>query len=374
VTFTLHIGPNIRTSPYFEATVADGVRSFSVYNHMAIPGHFGDPEAEYDRLMNGVAMWDVAAQRQVQLEGPDAMVLAQLLTPRHLAGTKVGQGRYVPMCDHDGWLINDPVLLPLSDTCVWLSIADSDVALWAAAIGRERGLDVTVNEPDVSPLAIQGPRAMGVAEVLFGSWVRELKYFGFREVELDGIPLVVARSGWSKQGGVELYLLDAMRGAELWTRVKEAGAPFGIGPGAPNDIERLESGLISYGADMRRQTYPANPFEMGFGGMIDLAKGHEFIGRPALERIAAEGPTRRRVGVILEGPPVAGNAQPLALFQGGARIGHVSEIAFSRRVGATIGVGLAPSDLPDDAMGLTVRLPDGDRAARLATLPFVQAA
>jgi glycine cleavage system aminomethyltransferase T len=374
VTFTLHIGPNIRTSPYFEATVADGVRSFSVYNHMAIPGHFGDPEAEYDRLLNGVAMWDVAAQRQVQLEGPDAMVLAQLLTPRHLAGTKVGQGRYVPMCDHDGWLINDPVLLPLSDTCVWLSIADSDVALWASAIGRERGLDVTVNEPDVSPLAIQGPRAMDVAEVLFGSWVRELKYFGFREVELDGIPLVVARSGWSKQGGVELYLLDAMRGAELWTRVKEAGAPFGIGPGAPNDIERLESGLISYGADMRRQTYPANPFEMGFGGMIDLANGHEFIGRPALERIAAEGPTRRRIGVILEGPPVMGNAQPLALLIDGTPIGHVSEIAFSRRVGATIGVGLAPSDLPDDAMGLTVRLPDGDRAARLATLPFVQAA
>jgi glycine cleavage system aminomethyltransferase T len=132
VTFTLHIGPNIRTSPYFEATVADGVQAFSVYNHMAIPGHFGDPEAEYDRLLNGVAMWDVAAQRQVQLEGPGAMVLAQLLTPRHLAGTKVGQGRYVPMCDHDGWLINDPVLLPLSDTCVWLSIADSDVALWAS--------------------------------------------------------------------------------------------------------------------------------------------------------------------------------------------------------------------------------------------------
>jgi glycine cleavage system aminomethyltransferase T len=376
VTFTLHIGPNIRTSPYFEATVADGVRSFSVYNHMAIPGHFGDPEAEYDRLLNGVAMWDVAAQRQVQLEGPDAMALAQLLTPRHLAGTKVGQGRYVPMCDHDGWLINDPVLLPLSDTCVWLSIADSDVALWAAAIGRERGLDVTVNEPDVSPLAIQGPRAMDVAEVLLlGSWVRELKYFGFREVELDGIPLIVARSGWSKQGGVELYLRESSRGTELWTRVKEAGAPFGIGPGAPNDIERLESGLISYGADMRRQTCPANPFEMGFGGMIDLAKGHEFIGRPALgtdrrrradtqarwchsRRSARDRATRSRLALLIDGTP----------------IGHVSEIAFSRRVGATIGVGLAPSDLPDDAMGLTVRLPDGDRAARLATLPFVQAA
>jgi glycine cleavage system aminomethyltransferase T len=233
VTYSIHIGPNIRTSPYFEATVADGVRSFSVYNHMAIPGHFGDPEAEYDRLLTGVAMWDVAAQRQVQLDGPDAMALAQLLTPRNLSGTKVGQGRYVPMCDHDGWLINDPVLLPLSETCVWLSIADSDIALWAAAVGRERGLDVRVGEPDVSPLAIQGPKAMDVASSLMGDWVRELKYFQFRETELDGIPLIVARSGWSKQGGVELYLRDGTRGTELWERVKRPARPSASAPARP---------------------------------------------------------------------------------------------------------------------------------------------
>jgi aminomethyltransferase len=372
MSFSTHIGPNIRTSPYFEATVAAGVRSFSVYNHMYIPGHFGDPEAEYDRLLTGVAMWDVAAQRQVALTGPDAMALAQVLTPRHLRGTKPGQGRYVPLCDHDGWLINDPVLLPLSETEVWLSIADSDVALWAAAIGREHGLDVAVSEPDVSPLAIQGPKAMDVAEALFGPWVRDLRYFAFREVSLDGIPLLVARSGWSKQGGVELYLRDGARGTELWERVAEAGRPFGIGPGAPNDIERLESGLISYGADMRRQSLPANPYEMGFGPMIDLGAGHDFIGRAALERIAAEGPARRRVGVVLEGPTVAGNAQPLALLRDGAPIGHVSEIAYSRRLEMNIGVGLAPADLSDGAEGLTVALPEGGRPARLTRLPFTR--
>lgn len=371
MTFSIHIGPNIRTSPYFDATVADGVRSFSIYNHMAIPGHFGDPEAEYDRLLNGVAMWDVAAQRQVQLEGPDAMALAQLLTPRNLDTTKPGQGRYVPMCDHDGWLINDPVLLPLSETCVWLSIADSDIVLWAGAIARERGLDVLVSEPDVSPLAIQGPLAMEVATALLGEWVGDLRYFQFRQTDLGGIPLVVARSGWSKQGGVELYLRDGSFGTELWTRVKEAGAPFGIGPGAPNDIERLESGLVSYGADMRRQSWPANPYEMGFGPMLDLGAGHDFIGRAALERIAAEGPTRRRVGVILDGPPVAGNAQPLDLRKDGRPIGHVSEIAHSKRLGLNIGVGLAPVGLPDDARGLSVELPDGPRSLRLNSLPFI---
>jgi aminomethyltransferase len=371
MSFTIHIGSNIRTSPYFEATVADGVRSFSVYNHMAIPGHFGDPDGEYDRLLNGVAMWDVAAQRQVELHGPDARRLAQVLTPRNLDGLRTGRGRYVPLCDHEGWLINDPVLLPLAEDRIWLSIADSDVALWALAIARERGLDVEVTEPDVSPLAIQGPRAMDVAEALLGAWVRDLSHFAFVERDLDGIPLVVARSGWSKQGGVELYLRDGSRGSELWSRVKEAGAPWDIGPGAPNDIERLESGLVSYGADMRRQSWPANPFEMGFGRMIDLGAGHDFIGRAALERIAAEGRTRRRVGVVLDGKPVAVLAQTQPLLRDGEAVGHVTEIAHSRRLGLNIGVGLAPADLPDDAQGLSVDLPDGTRAARLAALPFI---
>lgn len=206
MSFDINIGPNIRKSAYFEATVADGVRSFSVYNHMYIPGNFGDPEAEYDRLLNGVAMWDVAAQRQVELSGPDAGALAQYLTPRNLSATRVGQGRYVPLCDHDGWLINDPVLLKLEDTRYWLSVADCDIHLWAAAVAREKRMDVQVFEPDVSPLAIQGPKAEDVTAALFGDWVRELRYFAFRDTDLNGIPLVLARSGWSKQGGFELYL------------------------------------------------------------------------------------------------------------------------------------------------------------------------
>lgn len=163
MTFSIGIGPNIRKSPYFDATVRDGVKSFSVYNHMYIPAHFGDADAEYDRLLNGVAMWDVAAQRQVQLLGPDAGKLAQYLTPRNLTNTKVGQGRYVPLCDLEGWIINDPVLLKLADDRFWLSVADSDIHLWATALGREKGWDVAVSEPDISPLAIQGPKAEDVA-------------------------------------------------------------------------------------------------------------------------------------------------------------------------------------------------------------------
>ena len=369
--FQIHIGPNIRKSPYFDATVADGVTSFSVYNHMYIPGNFGDPEAEYDRLIHGVAMWDVAAQRQVQLLGPDAGRLAQYLTPRNLSGLRAGQGRYVPLCDHQGRLINDPVLLKLAEDRYWLSVADSDVLLWAAAAAHERGLNVEVSEPDVSPLAIQGPKAEEVTAALLGDWVRELRYFGFRETELQGIPLVAARSGWSKQGGFELYLRDGARGGELWAMVKAAGAPFGIGPGAPNDVERLESGLISYGADMRLQTRAANPFEMGFSKMINLDAPHDFIGRAALEQIAKIGPARRWTGFYLDGQEVTPNGHPVDVERGGEIVGYLSETAYSKRLGRNIGVGMLPADLGETPEGLSATLPDGRRTLQAAALPFI---
>ncbi|MEM6906880.1 MAG: glycine cleavage T C-terminal barrel domain-containing protein, partial [Pseudomonadota bacterium] len=283
--------------------------------------------------------------------------------------TQIGQGRYVPLCDHDGWVINDPVLLKLAEDTFWLSVADSDIHLWAAAIARERGWDVDVTEPDVSPLAIQGPRAIEVADALFGAALRDMKYFGFRETTLGGIPLVLARSGWSKQGGFELYLRDRSRGTELWDLVKAAGQPFGIGPGAPNDIERLESGLVSYGADIRWQDYRANPFETGLGGLVNLEAGHDFVGRAALEEVARAGPQRQRVGLTLEGqPPFPGHPCPILL--GDAEVGYVSEFAYSKRVGETIGIGLVQSATPSSAE-IIVDLGGGAVPARITDIPFV---
>ncbi len=368
MSYNIHIGPNIRQSAFFDATVAEGVRSFSVYNHMYIPGNFGDPDGEYHRLLHGVAMWDVAAQRQVELIGPDAARLAQYLTPRNLAGTKAGQGRYVPICDYDGWLINDPVLLKLAEDRFWLSIADSDLALWADAIARERGWQVRVFEPDVSPLAIQGPKAEAVISALLGEWVRELKYFWFRETKLGDIPLLVARSGWSKQGGFELYLQDRRFGSELWRAVKVAGQPYDIGPGAPNDIERLESGLISYGADMRRQSHAATPFEMGFAPLLDLDGAHDFVGKEALQALREQGAKRERSGFFIEGAPLSGNAAALPLWQADRHVGWLSEVAFSRRLERNIGVGLIACDASGD--GLRIELDDGPRRLTRATLPF----
>lgn len=372
MSFQISIASNMRKSPFFDATVKEGVERFGVYNHMYLPSHFGDPDGEYERLINGVAMWDVGAERQVEIAGPDAAQLIQYLTPRDLSKTKVGQGRYVPICDYKGNLINDPVLLKLSQERYWLSVADSDVHLWAEAIGRERGFDVQVFEPDVSPLAIQGPKAIHVVEKLFGPWVRELKYFWFRDAELNGIPLIVARSGWSKQGGFELYLMDGSRGTELWNLVKEAGEEFNIGPGAPNPVERLESGLISWGGDIRIQTHPANPFEMGMDGLVDLESGHDFVGRAALEKIAKDGPKRRWTGFFIEGPKINPVGHSVRLLHEGQPVGYIGNAIYSMRLQQNIGTGMVRADLPLDAPHLIMEHPEGPRTVTVTPLPFIR--
>jgi len=338
---------------------------------MLIPAHFGDPQAEYESLMNGVAMWDVAAQRQVEISGPDAAQLIQYLTTRDMSKTKVGQGRYVPICNHDGQLINDPVLLMLAEDKYWLSIADSDIELWASAIAAERGLNVQVHEPDVSPLAIQGPKAEPLVAELFGDWVKDLKYFGFKQTELLGIPLVLARSGWSKQGGYELYLQDGTRGVELWSIVKAAGAVYDIRPGAPNDLERIESGLVSYGADGRLQTNPCNPFEISLGKLVDFDKEENFVGKAALLKIKIEGAKRRRVGYVIAGTPILTCEHSLDVqTTNGQIVGVLSEFVYSHRFARNIGVGLIAMDIGSDAQDLVIQLDGEARQIDIEPLPF----
>ena len=365
----LSVGARVRKSPFFAATRKAGLAAASVYNHMFMPTSYGDPAAEYDRLVNGVAMWDVAVERQVALKGPDALKLARLLTPRNLDGLVIGQGKYVPICNYDGVIINDPVLLQIDEDEIWLSIADSDIVLWASAIAGAHGLDVRVLEPDVSPLAIQGPKSADVVADLFGDWVRELKYFGFRITELAGIPLVVARSGWSKQGGFELYLRDGQRGEELWDLVAKAGAPYGIGPGTPNYVERLESGLISYGADTDADT---NPFELGMDNFINLDQPHDFIGKSALKAIKAAGVKRRFIGLLIDGTPFqGGNEHRWDVTLNGSYAGFASACAYSPRVKSNIGVGLISTAAIAAPDGVAVVTDHGILPARAASFPLV---
>ena len=358
----------LRPSPYYEATLAEGVTAFTTYNHMLMPTGFGHPEQEYWRLIHGVSQWDVAVERQVQLQGPDAARLAQILCARDLSRCQVGQGKYVPVCNHEGVLINDPILLKLDDDRYWLSIADSNIWFWARAIAAERGLDVAVSEPDVSPMAVQGPKGEDVVASIFGDWVRGLKYFWFRETRIEGIPVAVARSGWSKQGGFELYLMDASKGTQLWNIVREAGKPWDIGPGNPNVCERIESGLISYGGDTDQHT---NPFEVRMEKYVNLDLPDDVIGIQALRRIHQQGVKRQQLGVVLDGDqPTALGFQWPGIDQGDRRVGDLTTCVWSYRLKRNIGFGLVAADC---AIGDKVRVhKDGQRlAATLVALPFI---
>ena len=358
----------LRPSPFYASAVAEGRTAASIYNRMIMPTSYGDPEAEYWRLINGVSQWDVGVERQVQLKGPDAGRLAQILSPRDLSTCKVGQGKYVPLCNHRGTIINDPILLKLAEDLYWLSIADSDIWFWASAIAAERGLDVQVSEPDVSPMALQGPKAEDVVAHVMGDWVRALKYFWFRETEINGIPVAVQRSGWSKQGGFEIYLKEGSRGAELWNIFKEAGQPWGIGPGAPATAERTESGLVSVGGDTDDMT---NPFEVRLGKYVDLDVADDVVGIAALRRINAEGVKRHQLGLVLDGTAPA----PLGfrredITRNGQRIGMMTNCVWSPRMEANIGYALIDASV---LAGETVQVQRDTGAvdARLVPLPFL---
>jgi glycine cleavage system aminomethyltransferase T len=366
--FSVFPTARLRSSPFFESARAEGMVAASIYNRMIMPTSYGDPEAEYWRIINGVSQWDVGVERQVQLKGPDAGKLAQILSPRDLSTCKHGQGKYVPLCNHRGTVINDPIILKLADDLYWLSIADSDIWFWAGAIAAERGLNVEVSEPDVSPMALQGPKAEDVVAHVMGDWVRQLKYFWFKETEIQGIPIVVQRSGWSKQGGFELYLRDGSKGTQLWNIFKEAGKPWGIGPGAPATAERTESGLVSVGGDTDENT---NPFEIRLGKYLNLDVADDVIGIKALRRIHAEGVRRHQLGLILEGT----KPEPLGfkreeIFLNDKRVGMMTNCVWSPRMKSNIGYALVDVAAKTGDT-VTVMRTHGKVNAKLVELPFL---
>jgi glycine cleavage system aminomethyltransferase T len=358
----------LRTSPFYESAVGEGMVAASIYNRMIMPTSYGDPEAEYWRLINGVSQWDVGVERQVQLKGKDAGKLAQILASRDLTKCQVGQGKYVAICNHQGTIINDPILLKLADDLYWLSIADSDIWFWAGAIAAERGLDVEVSEPDVSPMALQGPKAEDVVASVLGDWVRSLKYFWFKETMIAGIPVAVQRSGWSKQGGFEIYLRDGTQGTKLWNIFKEAGKPWGIGPGAPATAERTESGLVSVGGDTDEHT---NPFEVRLEKYVDLNVADDVVGIQALRKIKQEGVKRHQLGLVLDGATPA----PLGfkredIFQNGQHIGMMTNCVWSPRLKANIGYALI-SVAAKTGTTVEISRPTGNVSAQLVELPFL---
>lgn len=361
-------GTQIRKSPYFDATVRWGAQGFSVYNHMYIPRDFGDPEQNFWNLVNEAILCDVAVERQVQITGPDAAQFVQLLTPRDLSTLAVGQCKYVLITNHEGGILNDPVLLRLAEDKFWLSLADSDILLWAQGVAVNAGMDVHICEPDVSPLQLQGPHSGEVAKALFGDDIGDLRYYWLRECEVNGIPVVVSRTGWSSELGYEIYLLDGSRGDDLWEAIMSAGQPFGLKPGHTSTIRRIEGGMLSYHADMDNQT---NPFELGLDRLVALDGDAEFVGKAALKRIRDAGVTRRQVGLVIDGAALpAPNTRFWELRGQDEVVGKVTSAVYSPRLEKNI--ALAMVTVGHHALGtqLEVALPDGVRLATVVEKPF----
>ena len=365
------IGPRVRKSPYFDATRRYGAKAFTIYNHMFMPTAYSDPVTEYWSLVNDVTVWDVACQRQIEISGPDAFRFVQFLTPRDMSKCQVGQCQYLIITDSDGGIINDAVLLRIDENRFWLSPGDGDVLLWAMGIAVKSGMDVKIVEPDVSPLQLQGPKSPHVARQLFGNSILDLKYYWLTETELDGIPLVISRTGWSGELGYELYLRDGKFGDQLWERVMEAGKPYDIAPTAPSTIRSVEGGLLSNISDI---SLADNPFILGIDWLVNFDQPDDFVGRKALERIKRNGPERLLVGVELQGDPLdATNTEFWAVSVGKQTIGHVTRCVFSPRLKKNIGFANVPIEYAGIGTGLTVTTHLGDKRATVCEAPWFPA-
>jgi len=361
-------GARLRRSPFHEATQRYSPRGFTVYNHMLFPTNYADFEEEYWHLLEHVTLWDVSVERNVEVKGPDGARFAQLLTSRDLSRCAVGQAKYVLIIAPDGGILNDPVMLRLGEDHFWFALADSDVLLYAKGLAAYAGMDVELAEPDVSPLQLQGPRSKEVMRDLFGPGILDLRYYHFVETELDGIPLVVTRTGWTSEIGYEIYLRDGRRGTELWDRIMEAGRPYLIRPTGPSDIRRIEGGILNWGADF---TAEHNPYEVGLERLVDLDMPGHFVGREALRRIAAEGVRRRLVGVEIEGERLDFNATEWAVLADGEPVGEVTSAIWSPRLRKNIGYAWVPVERSATGNRLIVETGAGAREATVVAMPFV---
>jgi len=361
-------GTQVRKSPYFDATVRWGAQGFSVYNHMYIPRDFGDPVQNFWSLVNDAILCDVAVERQVEITGPDAAQFVQLLTPRNLSECAVGQCKYVLITDENGGVLNDPVLLRLAENHFWLSLADSDILMWAKGVAVNSGLNVHLCEPDVSPLQLQGPKSGDIARAIFGDWIDNLKYYWLEEFELNGIPLIISRTGWSSELGYEIYLRDGSRGNELWDHIMKIGEPMGLVPGHTSTIRRIEGGMLSYQADMDCNV---NPYELGLGRLVDLETDSDFIGKAALKKIKLEGVKRSQVGLEISCPPLEHpNTTYWPIMSDSKEVGYVTSAVYTPRLDKNI--ALAIMDIKFSALDTTgeVKTPEGNYPVKVVEKPF----
>jgi len=364
----LSVSRRTRSTPFSNRVESAGVAAYTVYNHMLLPTVFESLEADCAHLKEHVQVWDVSVERQVAITGPDAAKLIQVMTPRDLSKAALGQCFYIPVVDDRGGMLNDPVAIKHADDRYWISVADSDMLLWAKGLAYGFRFEVDVDEPDVHPLAVQGPKAEELVARLFGDEVRDIRFFRGKWLNYEGQSLFVARSGYSKQGGFEIYVNPAELGEPIWDALFAAGEDLNVRPGGPNLIERIEGGLLSYGNDMTREN---TPFECGLGRFCDVETSIGSVGREALMRQSKDGPMRFIKGIMIEGEPLEPCRNPWPMVSdGGEFAGQVTSCAFSPDLRSNVAIGMVERDYWRVGNTLWVDTSQGQRRAEVTNLPF----
>jgi glycine cleavage system aminomethyltransferase T len=361
-------GTQIRKSPFFDATVKWGAKDFSVYNHMYIPRDFGNPEQNFWNLINDAILCDVAVERQVQIKGPDAGKFVQMMTPRDLSNMKIGQCKYVILVNQNGGVLNDPILLKVSEDKYWFSLADSDILFWAQGLAANGDYNIEVSEPDVSPLQLQGPKSREIMIKIFGEQISDLKYYWFKRFRFDNTELIISRTGWSSELGYEIFLTDSNVGNELYEHIMKIGEPMGLKPGHTSTIRRIEGGMLSYHADM---TINTNPLELGMDKFIDLNNDFDFIGKDALIKINKDGLKRKQVGLFLNTDRMNGpNTRFWDVMIDDKTVGKVTSAVYSPRLEKNIALAMVDIKYSDLDQELTINDGSSYFSAVVVKKPF----
>jgi aminomethyltransferase len=365
----LYFGPWYRRSPFFESTLRAGCLAYDIYNKMYLPAEYDDPEIEYRALDEGVTLWDVGVERTVQISGPDADRLTDLITCRDLTRCAVGQGKYMLVTAPDGGILNDPVLLHVEKDTWWLQLADGDAGLYALGVLAQSELDAEVSYPDVHPVQVQGPLSGATLEKLVGPGIYDLRYYWCGRFEVGDIPVVISRTGWSAVPGFEVNLLDGSRGAELWDAIMSAGEEYEIRPIAPSEARRIEAGIFNFGSDM---TIRETPFHvMGLERLVE-SQERDYIGKEALERVRVEGVDRKLVGIVLDADePLPAIPVILPAYHDGREVGRVTATAWSPKLEQNIGYVMVPIELADPGNPIEFESDSGTVTGRTAAIPFI---
>ena len=361
-------GTQIRRSPFFHSTLNWGARDFSVYNHMYIPRDFGNPEQNFWNLVNDAILCDVSVERQVEIKGPDATKFVQYLTPRDISKCDVGQCKYILLTDNNGGILNDPVLLRIEENHYWLSLADSDILLWAKGVLINSGMDVQLCEPDVSPLQLQGPKSREIMKKIFGEQIDEIGYYRFKKLKKFGIPLIISRTGWSSELGYEIFLCDGSKGSMLWEEIMKIGAPLGLKPGHTSTIRRVEGAMLSYHADINSNN---NPYEVGLERLVDLDKDDDFIGKLALTNIKKNGAKNKQIGLVIECDPLQNpNNEFWDIINNNKKIGKVTSAVYSPRLEKNIALAIIESKYAKVGSRFKIGINDAFINCEQVSLPF----